>query len=204
MHRFMEHYQDRVHELESCEWDSFFMDKPTDITVDRILYIGDSISGGTFRAANKILNGSMIVDSLCTSKAIDNPFFQNAIALAGAQQEYRKAVLFNNGIHGIRIREPEYRRCYRDMLMFLREEFDGTPIVPVLTTFVAEEKTSRILAERNAVVRELAREFSMPVIDFQTYSETHRELLSEDGIHFTSDGYQGLAQLLIERIGDIC
>ena len=61
------------HLLETYEWDSFWVEHTEDAIAPRILYIGDSISIPTRVELNRLLGGRIRVDSVSTSKALDNP-----------------------------------------------------------------------------------------------------------------------------------
>ncbi len=201
MGKFTRPYKNREGTLESCEWDHVFFDRPTDTSIPRVFYIGDSISGSTFPVANRMLNGEMLIDNLYTSKAIDNPFLKDVIALAGAQMEYRELVVFNNGIHGWFVSTEDYEIYYRDTVRFLIEEFAPAPVALITTTHLRDEEEFKRIAPRNEIVRKIAKEFDLPVIDYEEYALAHMDLLSPDGVHFTD--YSGFAELLIKRIREI-
>ena len=52
------------------------------------------------------------------------------------------------------------------MIRFLLSEFDGTPLVLILTTHVADPERDARVCVRNRIVCELARKYGLPVIDF--------------------------------------
>lgn len=56
--------------------------------------------GGSRHIATEALNGEILFDGFGTSKALDNPYFQQSLHLFAAQEGYRDLVLFNNGLHG--------------------------------------------------------------------------------------------------------
>ena len=45
---------------------------------------------------------------------------------------------------------------------------------------------------------------SLPVIDLYTLTEKNKELLSEDGVHFTTEGYEMISEEIISFIDKNC
>ena len=71
---------------ETIEWDQFWLEHTEDADSARVLYIGDSISVPSRAALNGNAGGKVRVDGLAASKALDNPWFQNTILSAAAQE----------------------------------------------------------------------------------------------------------------------
>ena len=189
---------------ENIEWDNTWMEQTHNSTARRILYIGDSITVGTRGAANAKGAGKVVFDNFGTSKALDNPFFFDSLRLFAAQQPSRAAVFFNNGLHGWHLSEEEYEQLYAHMLDKLISAFGEAPVVPMLTTFTTNEgfPNHRVQA-RNAIVTRLARERGLQVIDLYSVAEANREHLS-DGVHFDGEGYNALAETLLQAVERIC
>ncbi len=102
--------------LERFEWDNVWWEQ-TDSHADRVLYIGDSISCGIRRRATEASVNTLLFDGFGTSKALDNPYFQNSVSMFAAQQGKRCAVLFNNGLHGWHLSDDdEYKKLYTQFL----------------------------------------------------------------------------------------
>lgn len=195
--------QDSTQELETYEWDNVWWEQAPARGKERVLYIGDSISCGIRRIATEKAGGKLLFDGFGTSKAVDNPYFQESLRLFARQQAERRLVIFNNGLHGFHLSDTEqYKICYEKMVQFLLEEFQGTPLALVLTTDIEEPRSSRVAA-RNNVVRELAEKYQLPVIDLYTVSEEIAQLHSGDGIHFVQEGCEKLAEKLVEEVFEI-
>lgn len=190
-------------QYETYEWDNLWIDHAEDLTRHRVLYIGDSISCGSRHIATGQTDGQILFDGFGTSKALDNPFFKDAIHLFAAQQTQRSAVLFNNGLHGFHLDdETEYPKLYEDMVKFLLEEFEGTPLLIVLTTHVAHAETEQRVILRNNAAREIAGRYNLPIVDLYAVSAAINEL-SGDGVHFTEAGYRTLAAALVETVNNL-
>lgn len=197
-------FEDREQRLETYEWDNVWWEHASTTGVPRVLYIGDSISYSTRRVATATAERKIFFDGFGTSKALDNPYYTETLRLFAKQQGEREVVLFNNGLHGWHLDdETDYSREYEKMICFLLKEFEGTPLVLLLTTHVANEERDARVQVRNRVVCELAEKYGLSVIDLYTVTKEHSELLGNDGVHFSKEGWQLLADVLVERVKDI-
>ena len=205
MKGFTYEYETKSECLETYEWDNVWWEHANDPTKPRVLYIGDSISCGARGHLNTMLEGEVYLDNLGTSKGIDNPFFADTIKFFATQQGKRCAVFFNNGLHGWHLDdETEYKQYYEKMIVFLKEEFSGTPLFLLLTTPVADaERDVRVVA-RNRVVAELAEKYGVPTLDYYSVIKAHTEWLSpRDGVHLTGEGSQAIGRLAVAEIQKI-
>jgi hypothetical protein len=197
-------FESRSEVLEKYEWDNVWWESTDVANVPRVLYIGDSISCATRKIATKVSGASLLFDGLGTSKAVDNPYFAPTIRSFASQQGGRAAVLFNNGLHGWHLDDrTEYRENYEKLLKFILSEFESTPVFIVLTTAVADPERDARVKERNKVVCELAEIYGLPVIDLYSVTDSHRDLISADGVHLSPEGYELLAKKLVQQVGDV-
>ena len=188
---------------ETYEWDNVWLEHANDTETPRVLYIGDSISCGIRRIATAQTEKKIYFDGFGTSKSLDNPWLKKSVATFGEQQPGRKIVLFNNGLHGWHLSsDDEYARYLEDMIVYLKELFEGTPVAVVLTTWIADEKNLPAVHQRNAAAIRVAEKLNVPVIDLYSVSEENKALIS-DGVHFREEGYQKLAATVIRRIKEI-
>jgi len=196
--------QNNKNRYETYEWDNTWIEHANDTNIKRVLYIGDSISCGIRRIATELTNDEILFDGLGTSKGIDNPCFKNTIRLFALQQPDRKAVIFNNGLHGWHLDdETEYKACYEEMIKFILSEFPATPLAVVSTTAVLNTGQNNRVRARNKVANEIAEKYSLPVIDLYRLSAENIELLSEDGVHFQPEGYEILAAEIVRICREI-
>lgn len=195
-------YKEKQSCLETYEWDNVWWEQTNIKDVPRVLYVGDSISVHTRRIATGTAKGEFLFDGFATSKAVDNPYFADSVRIFGKQQGERCAVLFNNGLHGWHLEdETEYRHFYEQMICFFIKEFPNTPFFLLLTTYVADPEQNARVQVRNRVVCELAQKYALPVIDLYSIIEANANLLS-DGVHMQREGYQLLANEIIQTIKD--
>lgn len=199
MNEFTFESEERKEKLETWEWDRVMINHTEDEYGKRLLYIGDSISCGIREVANE--KHGIYFDGFGTSKALDNPFFKPVLSLFAQQQRRRDVVLFNNGLHGWHLEDKtEYKECFENFIKYLLDEFKGTPLYIVLTTYYSNEKRVNRVVARNEVALEIAKKYELPVIDLYTVSINNKDLLSEDGVHFTKAGYEKLTEEIVETI----
>lgn len=204
MSDFTYEFENRNERLETYEWDNVWIDRANVENLNRVFYIGDSISCATRRVATAKAEGKLYFDGFGTSKALDNPYFQDSLRIFAKQQGTRKAVVFNNGLHGWHLDdETEYAKTYEEMINFLLKEFPGTPLALIATTHVASEDREERVIKRNQVMMLLAKKYDLPVIDFYAVTKEHADLLSADGVHLSKDGYALLAEELLKRVSEI-
>lgn len=196
--------KDRKEKIETYEWDDVWIDFATAPEEKRVFYIGDSISRGIRRIATEKTGGKIHFDSFATSKAVDNPFFVPSVSLFAKQETRRDAVIFNNGLHGWHLDdETEYKKFYEEMVSFLIKEFAGTPVYIVLTTHVSDaDRGKRVIARNNAAL-EIAKKYNLEVIDLYSASLENAHLLSSDGVHFSREGYEKLAEKILDTVCNV-
>ena len=189
--------------LETYEWDNLWIEHANKDDIKRVLYIGDSISCGVRQVATSISNGEIYFDGFGTSKALDNPYFKDSLHLFALQQGKREVVVFNNGLHGWHLDdEKEYPKAYEEMINFLLEEFKGTPLVIVLSTYIANKEDNKRVINRNKVVLKLAEKYNLPYVDYYSVAEENKDNLT-DGVHFNSEGYKSLAEALVKKVKEL-
>ena len=193
-------FENRKTPLETYEWDNVWFEHTEIETPDRVLYIGDSISCATRRAATATSENKLLFDGFGTSKALDNSYFEDSVRIFARQQGNRRAILFNNGLHGWHLDDKtEYAEAYESFVRFLLDEFKGTPIILLLTTHVIDAERDKRVVARNEVVNEIAAKYSLPTVDLYSLT-SNDELISHDGVHLTPDGYKLLAKATVDAV----
>lgn len=185
--------------IEKHEWTRTWIDSTEDTETDRVFYIGDSISSAILRIATELASGDYLFDGISTSKSIDHPLYRDYVDLFAREQGKRSFVLFNFGLHGWHLDDDvEYPTYYRDTVKYLLDKFPTEKIYIVLTTAVSDAARCERVIKRNEAAREVAREFSLPLIDLYTVSRENSEYRSDDGVHYNTEGYRRLASEIIK------
>ena len=186
--------------LETFEWDRMWLEHTENTTAPRVLYIGDSISQATLSTVNKLAAGRVLFDGCHTSKGLDNPYLKPFIKYVAAQESHRELVVFNNGFHGWHLKdEEEYAPLLAETLTWLKNEFAGVPLAFVLTTHAEKPAWQARAKIRTEIGKRVAAELGVPVIDFYTPSLENKHLI-KDGVHFHAEGYELLADLLLQHV----
>lgn len=185
---------------EQFEWDNVWWEQTDNDSTPRVLYIGDSISCAIRRHATSQARGKALFDGFGTSKSLDNPYFKQSLLTFAEQQGERDLIIFNNGLHGGHLDDAAYTELYRDMLLFLRQSFAGTPLAVVLTTYTEQSDWHDKAISRNECVCALAEELGCPIIDLYAPSYEARQWLTKDKVHFEGEGCRALGAKLAEQV----
>ena len=200
MKGFTYEFENSYEKLETYEWDNVWWEHANVTGAARALYIGDSISCGTRRIATEVAEEKIYFDGFGTSKAVDNPYFAESVRSFARQQGERDVVFFNNGLHGWHLDDKtEYPERYEELVKFLVEEFEGTPVAIVLTTAVADPVRDARVVERNKAAIAIAEKYGLPVVDLYSIVKDNMGLLVGDGVHLRPEGYRLLATELVAR-----
>ncbi|QYY35966.1 SGNH/GDSL hydrolase family protein [Ruficoccus sp. ZRK36] len=181
-----------------------------ELSIPRVLLIGDSITMGYGPEAAELLKGEASVAWLGTSRFPADPAFMDQLELMFRYDTF-DAIHFNNGLHGFDYDEAVYDKLYRSTVKALREMTPGLPWVLVTSTpvraktpaadsadvseFPAPEllpRNARVI-QRNETVTSLAQELGLPVNDLYAAMINHPEYVNPDGVHYNDEGkrYQG-------------
>ena len=198
-------YQDSPLEsrLEQYEWDRMWIEDTTNKDAKRVLYVGDSISNGTFSHATVAAERRILFNNFATSKALDNPFFYPAVKMFIEQCPKHDAIIFNNGLHGWHLSEEEYGKLYLKFINKLKADYPETPVYLVLTTATEGRENSPRVATRNEEAKKVAAELGLGVIDLYQASLDNATLLAKDGVHFSPDGYSALGRCVVDSLAEI-
>lgn len=189
--------------LETYEWDNVWWEQTSVTDIPRVLYIGDSISCGIRRICTEKADGKFLFDGFGTSKAVDNPYFCETLKIFAMQQGKRKAVLFNNGLHGWHLSDEEYEKNMRKIIGFIDYEIPSYKTIIVLTTAVTDTARNEVVIRRNKIAEKIAEDLSLPIIDLNKYSVEYSEHHCSDGVHFDETGCNLLATALVNEFEKI-
>ena len=188
--------------LETYEWDQTWIEHTEDLTARRVLYIGDSISIPTRAKLNGIFGEKLRFDGYASSKAADHPYYTESVRLFAAQQAAPySAVLFNNGLHGWHLDDEEaYPRCYERLVLSLRAVFPATAFFLLATTPTADPDNDARVRLRNRAAAQTAEKYGLGTVDLYHAAPQLPAYLSDDGVHFTDEGYRRLADAAAKAI----
>jgi lysophospholipase L1-like esterase len=188
---------------EAFEWICSRQDHNDKNDLPRVLLIGDSITRGYESIVTNRLRGSVYVDYLATSYAIDSKSYYELIKSVYSYNQY-DLVHFNNGLHGIHVAPKIYEKKLEKMIKL----FAKSKVVIALTTHLFYEGKNDFevtwlqrVAERNKIMLELSKKYGLNVDDLYTISSKFCEDdLYGDGVHFLSSGCEILSDFVEKSI----
>jgi hypothetical protein len=188
---------------EKYEWADIWWEEADNAELGRALLIGDSIARDYRKGVQEKLRGVCLVDSLTTSKGIDDPMLAMEVNYMLAQYPYR-LICFNNGLHGQHVGIRDYRASLRYIANIL---LSACPLVALATSTPASERANLALygarneqvRERNAAAREIAESLGLAVCDLYAAMEGRPEY-KKDSSHFTCEGIAVQAAMVADLI----
>lgn len=190
---------------ETTEWLILRWEQAPDITLPRLLLIGDSIANGYAADTTKLLKGRANVDLLATSKSIADPAFLREVEMATA--DYDHAVIhFNNGLHGWHLTDAQYEAGLRALVAKLRELEPGAKLIWAHSTTAVimpggeldPAKNARVIARNQVAIRVMA-ELGVPVNDLYAFVMDHGDWHS-DPLHFKPEARALMAETVVKAV----
>ena len=186
---------------ETYEWDNVWMEHLSKKNKKRVAYIGDSISQGVRRLATAVANEDVLFDGYATSKAVDNPCFKDMIDIFIGQLPPVDKIIFNNGLHGWHLEDDNtYKKYYEEMILFLKSKYESAELILVLTTAVSDKERNERVKIRNKSVIELAKKYSLSIVDLYSLVEENIDLLTGDGVHPNAELCSKIAEYIVEKV----
>lgn len=204
--------------LEHYEWCHMWHDNtnlsPEDEAASlRILFIGDSITNGSFPKCRDILRKEytkkkLNLDFLVTSKGIDNPDIIREIDYMFSHCNY-DLIHFNNGLHGMGIPDDEYESCYDEVISHILKKYPASKLALMTVTPLSKNGDTKVFCNervdaRNIAVRKIAHKHGLDIDDLFSVVEGISEIRSTDGYHYTDSGYlmlgRAMADFILKRI----
>lgn len=194
---------------EQFEWTNIWCNNANDLTLPRVLLIGDSIACGYSPIVIKQLQDKANVDRLGTSRSINDPVLIKETTLMLEDCHYI-AVHFNNGLHGWHLGDEPYAKYLRQYTQLLQKLSNGAKLIWASTTPITVqgdiqtidlEKNNKVL-RRNALAEEIMHEYHIPISDLYQLVLNKAELRSADGYHYSADGQrvqgEAISELLLQ------
>lgn len=192
---------------ERYEWMNVWVDEADKNDLPRILLVGDSITQGYQSVVRNLCKGIAYVDYITTSFFSDSPIYN--VFLSEFIKTYGKYSLihFNQGLHGYHMNRDDYEKNILSTILLLEKE---SKLIVANTTNVYEaglkapsQTWSDKIIERNNVVENICNERKITLDDLYSVSKeipmTNR---SNDGFHYTSEGYYILGKKVFSALTD--
>ncbi len=188
---------------ERFAWIPSWCDETFNTDLPRVLLIGDSITHGYQDIVRKMLAGKAYVDYLATSYSVDMKIYRSLTKSFVKDSDYA-VIHFNNGLHGDHLSARSYQAYMKKVLA----DFTLSEVILATSTLVNEKGNGKAdafwrkrLKERNRVVKELCEENGFACDDlFEVSSAIPKECRTDDGFHYSENGYRILADSVVRSI----
>lgn len=180
---------------EPTEWCDVWMPHTDKTDLPHVILIGDSITHGYWQGVEHRLAGQAYCARLTTSKSVGDPALVRELTafLTGGQFA---VVHFNNGLHGWRYTENEFRNYLPEAVEAIRKAVPGARLVWGSITPLRKDQDSGAsnarLQVRNAYARTYFEGRRVPVDDLHTLMLGHQDLHTDD-FHYNAEGCALLA-----------
>lgn len=183
----------------------------TELSVPRVLLVGDSIVMGYGQKASDVLGDSVSLAWVGTSRFPADPAYLDEIKLVLKYTNF-DAIHFNNGLHGFGYSEEAYAEHLNRVVPELMQYSGGAKWMLCNSTPVRvanqldqyrEDRNERVKV-RNQAMAALAQKLSLPMTDLFAAMEGRPELYSQDGTHFNEAGQKVQGELVAKTIEATC
>jgi hypothetical protein len=178
---------------EEIEWTWEVRPAHPDPNLPNVLLLGDSIARNYFPQVVKDLTGIANVYLMAVSTSVGDPRLPHQMAEFAAMENVAfRVVHFNNGMHGWRYTEAQYKTAFPELLSSVRRLTEkGGRLIWANTTPVKSDAstgaTNPRIEERNAIAEKQVRAAGISIDDQHTLMTEHSDLY-QDPIHFGPRG----------------
>lgn len=201
---------DNIALREQYEWSQIWWNNANDLSLPRVLLIGDSIACGYSGTVIELLQGCVNIDRLGNSKNIVDPAQAKETAYLLGEYTYA-AIHFNNGLHGEHLSDDDYAAGLRRYVDLLHELGHGAQLIWASSTPVTCRDDPRTLntavndcvLRRNAFAAQLMTELGIPIDDLYQVVIGQPDLRVADGYHYNEQGNRVLGQAVAGKLRDV-
>ena len=164
---------------EATEWTHIWIPNAKKENKPYILLIGDSITMQYQRQVTKSLKDKANVGYMTTSLSVADPLYPTLLTSVLCLRKYN-IIHFNNGLHGVPYTDKDYAAKYEKVIKLIKSIQPEAKIVLVPSTPLklhADPSFQKKVIQRNTIVKELAKKYSLPLDDL------HREMKDKDALH---------------------
>ncbi len=177
----------------------------------RILYYGDSISGGYGDRFTALMKDKAYCYHWVHFVGSVGGFQTNAFVAAAGVAPF-DVIIFNNGLHSLswtpdKVTDAQIEAVLRNMVRAFRQGAPKAKLIWAATTpHTAKGKPVTDLGEKNPVVirintlaEKIMKEENVEMVDLYALLKEHLNLAAGDQYHWTGDAYQIIAKALAEK-----
>ncbi|MBE6797472.1 MAG: SGNH/GDSL hydrolase family protein [Ruminococcaceae bacterium] len=196
-------------------WSRVWKERLYDADKKRVMLIGDSIIEGYSFFVAEQLKQDYIVSRWTHSLAIDSKFVLPLMEFALLSDEKIKydVIHFTHGGHGKWTTHEDYEAALDKTIKRLVEICPESKIIIATPTEyclpmlecqpVVDLEATELLSRRGEIAKKIAAKYNLTVNDMMQVSKANRYLHSDDGVHFTDEGYEVLAKSVAAAIKNV-
>lgn len=187
---------------EDIEWSIHYSYDTNAIGKPRVFLIGDSICNGYQDFVRRRLAGECCVSFWASSKCVTDRFYLRELDFYLDYSKY-DVITFNNGLHSLVTDTNEWEIAYRNAVKFILAKVPESKLYLTLSTPLCDPALTEISAKLNDIVRRIAEEFSLPVIDlFSPMDALDRGTNWCDCFHFNDPAKDKQSEIIASAVRD--
>lgn len=182
-----------------------------DVSLPRVLLIGDSIVNSYRGSVGKALAGKVAVDAWVTGMNVKSPTLHADLKTVLQQGPY-DVIHFNIGLHGWpkgRIPEGQYEPLLKKYVEVFRKGAPQTKLIWCSTTQISiKGEPSRLdpvnnptIIERNVIAESVMKSYGIETDDLYQLMSDKLELMHGDKFHWSKEGVAVQSKQVAEVIG---
>jgi beta-galactosidase len=169
---------------EGVEWSFIRHKNANQVTLPRVLLVGDSIVGGYCHQVSKLLEGTANVSWYMTSRCMGNPEFDRELDRVLAQRDF-DVIYFNNGLHGARVSSEQYEKGM--VCSFEKLAAEGAVVVWRDSTLInpdhKDDAGRAQISDRNAIAHAVAQKFGFQTDNLGAFEAS----AYQDKLHYIAE-----------------
>ena len=189
----------RGHEL--TEWSMYNASAMIHNDRPRVMLVGDSIVAQYQGKVSNLLKGKAYMSYWASSYCVTSPIYLKLLeAFLDDPTKPYDVIHFNNGLHSLNTPPEAYAKRYREAIALIRRKAPTTKIIICTSTPLkdAPEKNERV-KKLNEIAREVMAQEGVEIDDLYSVARAMSDdWHSQDGTHYTPEGYQALAEAVAD------
>jgi hypothetical protein len=192
---------------EEIEWTWEVRPAHPDPTLPNVLLVGDSITRNYYPEVQRQLASLANVYLFASSACVGDPRLLSQLSEFAAMESVPfRVVHFNNGMHGWKYSEAEYKAAFPEYLAKIRAIAEEAALIWATTTPVKTDSapgpTNARIRERNRIAQAFTQAANVPIDDQYALMMTHSDRY-QDNVHFDNQGAAIQGQQAAQYIRDL-
>lgn len=185
---------------ENIEWTDTGHFNALDTKNPRVLLIGDSICHGYHDKVRTLLEDTCNLSFWVSSKCVTDPDYFRELDFILDSYKF-DVISLNNGLHSLTTNLIEWENAYRSAVSFIGDKLPNSKLYLTLSTPLMDAKLTVISAKLNDIVKVIANEKKLPIIDlFTPMDKRNRNTDWLDTYHFLPHAIEEQAEIIANTV----